>query len=77
MAALKMKEMELTDTRTKVGIASRVPTGPSKSQEKTFGELFEITKEELVDFVENEDPKVLVFIHIYQSVRSHVIEGNY
>lgn len=53
----------------KTGIAARPATGPSKSSAKQFGELFELDKMNLVDFVENEDPNVLIFIHIYQIVR--------
>jgi hypothetical protein len=64
-----MKELELADPRMKTGIAARPSTGPSKKEGKVFGELFEITKAELVDFVEQEDPNILVFIHIYQIVR--------
>lgn len=65
-----MKELELTDSRMKTGIAMREPTGPSKSSKKSFGELIELEKPDLVDFVEKEDPEVLTFIHIYQPVRS-------
>lgn len=69
LTALRVKEMSLTDTRMKTGVANRGPTGPSKTQGKQFGELIELQKEDLVDFVEKEDPNVLVFIHIYQAVR--------
>lgn len=69
LSVLRLKEMELSDPRTKTGVANRTPTGPSKSQSKSFGELFELSTGDLVDFVEKEDPNVLVFIHIYQEVR--------
>lgn len=75
--ALRIKEMELMDTRMKTGIAAKAPTGPSKIQGKTFGELYEITKEELVDFVEKEGPNVLIFIHVYQIVRDQQLLNNW
>ena len=64
-----MKELELTDSRMKTGIAARPTTGPSKDLRKTFGDLFELERVDLVDFVEKEDADVLTFIHIYQPVR--------
>lgn len=69
LTSLQIQEMALTDARTKTGVANRGPTGPSKAGGKVFGELFELKTDELVDFVEKEDPNVLVFIHIYQGVR--------
>lgn len=73
LTSLRIKEMALTDTRMKTGVANRGPTGPTKAHGKTFGELIELPKDELVDFVEKEDPNVLIFIHIYQAVRNIAI----
>lgn len=74
-AGLRMKELELSDMRMKTGVALRPATGASQSSAKKFGELFELEPEALVDFVEKEDPNVLVFIHIYQKVRILAANG--
>lgn len=74
-ASLRMKEMALSDTRTKNGVAAPAPIAAAK-QGKQFRHLYEIKKDELVEFVENEDPNVLVFIHIYQLVRSVLWPSN-
>jgi len=75
-ATLRMKELEIADTRMNTGVALRPATGASASLAKSFGELFELQPDDLVDFVEKEDPAVLVFIHIYQSVRDQCVASS-
>lgn len=60
-----MKELELTDLRTKNSTESPKIV---ESISKTFDQFYEIQKLELVEFVDDEDPNTIVIILIYQPV---------